>query len=71
MTSRILACVTGCKINPLSEVHCKHFFSNCDFFEQGLPFLGKSKVIAYKTAKQQCREIHRSYRGRRLSSWVS
>lgn len=72
MTSGILACVTGCEINPFSEVRCKHLFSNCNSFAQGLPFWGESKVVAHKAAKQSCRAIHRSYRGRRrLSSGVS
>lgn len=43
MTSGILACVTGCEINPFSEVHCKHLFCNCNSFGQRLPFGGKAK----------------------------
>lgn len=43
MTSGILACVTGCEINPFSEVRCKHLFSNCNSFGQGLPFWGEKQ----------------------------
>lgn len=72
MTSGILACVTGCEINPFSEVRVNIYFLIVTPLGRVYLFGGKSKVIAHKAAKQSCRAIHRSYRGRRrLSSGVS